>query len=320
MRLPVYPVNEDIPLEPVGSWPLSVHRFDADTVTALRAAEAAGRPLLLRGVPGTGKSQTARAAAAAAEPERLFLSVVIDGRTEAQDLLWRYDAVGRLSDAHASTGARARASGGGGRSALPYVSPGPLWWAYDWQGAEAQWNKRKQGERPQPPEGWQPEHGTVLLIDEIDKADPDLPNAFLEVLGNQGFSVPFLGDRVVRGGKPPLVVITTNEERDLPDAFLRRCFVHVLKPLADLVLMGRTHLARLGLADRSFDAILQDAAKRIADDQARAKELKTYAPGLAEYLDLVIAVARQAASEADQLALLERTAPFVLDKAAPLDR
>jgi MoxR-like ATPase len=320
MPLPNYPIGTDIPLDPVGSWPKSVHRFDADTVTALRAAEAAGRPLLLRGVPGTGKSQTARAAAAAAKPQRLFLSVVIDGRTEAQDLLWRYDAVGRLSDAHSGSGPSAAAAGEGPGSALPYVSPGPLWWAYDWQGAEKQWSKRKQGERPKPPAGWQPEHCTVLLIDEIDKADPDLPNAFLEVLGNQGFSVPFLGDRVVRSAKPPLVVITTNEERDLPDAFLRRCFVHMLKPPADMVALGRTHLARLALADRCFDAVLLRAAELIAGDQARAKEQETYAPGLAEYLDLVIAVAEQADNEADQRKLLERTAPFVLDKAAPLDR
>jgi MoxR-like ATPase len=320
MPLPTYPIGTDIPLDPVGSWPKSVHRFDAETVTALRAAEAAGRPLLLRGVPGTGKSQTARAAAAAAKPQRMFLSVVIDGRTEAQDLLWRYDAVGRLSDAHAGAGARARASGGGGRSALPYVSPGPLWWAYDWKGAEAQWSLRRQGHRPQPPAGWEPTHGTVLLIDEIDKADPDLPNAFLEVLGNQGFSVPFLGDRVVRSATPPLVVITTNEERDLPDAFLRRCFVRMLKLPADFIPLGRIHLERRGLADPCPDDLLRVAAELFAKDQARAKELNIYAPGLAEYLDLVIAVARQGGSKEEQLDLLERTAPFVFDKAAPRDR
>jgi MoxR-like ATPase len=307
MPLPTYPTDRDIPLDPIGTWPLSVHRFDADTAAALRAAEAAGRPLLLRGAPGTGKSQTARAAAAATG--RLFVSVVIDGRSEAQDLLWRYDAVGRLSDAHAP-GTQAKAAG-------HYVSPGPLWWAYDWAGAEVQWNLPKQGDRPELPPGWQPEKGAVLLIDEIDKADPDLPNAFLEVLGNQGFGVPFLGQRVVRGATPPLVVITTNEERDLPAAFLRRCFVHILKPPADLVDLGRRHLERRGL--KYHDAVLQRAAQLLEQDRSRARELKIYAPGLAEYLDLTIAVATLETTEKAQMATLENTARFVLDKAAPLE-
>ena len=218
----------------------------------------------------------------------------------------------RLADAHAG--------GAGAKDAAHYLSPGPLWWAYDWPNAGHQWQRRKQGDQPAPPPNWQPEHGTVLLIDEIDKADPDLPNAFLEVLGNQGFSVPFLGQRVVRGATPPLVIITTNEERDLPDAFLRRCFVHILKPPADLVGMGRRHLARRSLDHRCFTKVLERAAELVAKDQARARELKTYAPGLAEYLDLVIALAAQCGSEQEQMDLLEQTARFVLDKAAPLER
>lgn len=85
MPIPEYPVDDPVSLPPCGTWPASVHRFDAGTAAALRAAEAAERPLLIRGDPGTGKSQTARAAAAAAG--RLFVSVTIDGRTEAHDLL-----------------------------------------------------------------------------------------------------------------------------------------------------------------------------------------------------------------------------------------
>ncbi len=307
MSIPTYPSpSEEVHLEPQGTWPQAVHVFDADTVAALRAAEAAGRPLLLRGVPGTGKSQTARAAAVAAQ--RLFVSVVVNGRTEAQDLMWTYDAVARLSDAHAP-GSQAKA-------AADYLSPGPLWWAYDWGSAETQWVNCPQGEQPMPPKGWQPEHGTVLLIDEIDKADPDLPNAFLEVLGNQGFSVPFLGQKVVRGAKPPLVVITTNEERDLPNAFLRRCFVHVLKPADNLLELGTRHLNRRGLP--VFDAVLHRAEQLIQDDQRQAHEQHRYAPGLAEYLDLVIAVASLKQDESSQLKLLESTAQFVLGKARSL--
>ena len=117
------------------------------------------------------------------------------------------------------------------------------------------------------------------------------------------------------------MIITTNEERELPNAFLRRCFVHMLRPPTDLVPLGRTHLGAAGACRPLFrQAVLQRAAELIAERSGPGEGLKTYAPGLAEYLDLVIAVARQAASKAEQLELLERTAPFVLDKAAPLDR
>ena len=305
MKLPLYDADKDVLLDPCGTWPKSVHRFDKDTVSALLSAEAAGRPLLLRGLPGTGKSQVARAAAAAVSPRRLFVSIVIDGRTEAQDLLWRYDAVGRLSDAHAG--------GAGARPAEDYLSPGPLWWAYNWTKANTQWEKRKHGDKPDlPSDEWKSEHGTVLLIDEIDKADPDLPNAFLEVLGNQSFSVPILGQRVVRGETPPLVIITTNEERELPPAFLRRCFVHVLKPPTDMTTYGELHLKRRGL--NSFSKVLEEAAALIRQDQQRAKQMAAYAPGLAEYLDLVIALAEREPTQARQLKLLHDVARYVLHK------
>jgi MoxR-like ATPase len=307
-EIPDYPVDTPVPLLATGTWPASVHRFDAQSCAALRAAEAAGRPLLIRGEPGTGKSQTARAAAAAAG--RLLLSVVIDGRTEAHDLLWHYDAVGRLSDA--------QVGGQGALAPAHYLNPGPLWWAFDWDSAERQWSHRRQGEPPERPDGWTQSDGTVLLIDEIDKADPDLPNAFLELLGNRGFSVPYLGQRVVRSVRPPLVVVTTNEERELPNAFLRRCLVLTLrlpedlKPwLTDLALM---HLAQLGLEERAFPEILDAAADQLLADRSDARRDLRYAPGLAEYLDLAIALARLGDSLERQRELLAITAGFALRK------
>jgi hypothetical protein len=311
MPIPDYPVQREIPLPATGTWPASVHRFDAATAAALRAAEAAGRPLLIRGEPGTGKSQTARAAAAAAG--RLFLSVVIDGRSEAHDLLWHYDAVGRLSDA--------QVGGEGAREPAHYLGPGPLWWAYDWPTAHDQWEKRRQGAIPERPQDWEPARGTVLLIDEIDKADPDLPNAFLEVLGNRGFSVPYLGQRVVRGDTPPLVVITTNEERELPQAFLRRCLVLTLELPADLkpwlTAMGAMHLKHAGLVARSFPDVLEQAADQLIADRGEAREAQLYAPSLAEYLDLVLALARLEGTEKEQQSLLQTAAKFVLRKFGP---
>lgn len=306
--IPDYLLARPIPLDATGSWPVSVHRFDAEAAGALRAAEAAGRPLLIRGDPGTGKSQTARAAAAAAG--RLFLSVSIDGRTEAHDLFWHYDAVARLSDAQA-----------GGKAGEPgdYLTPGPLWWAYAWDSAAAQWRLRKQTEIPHRPQGWQAGQGTVLLIDEIDKADPDLPNALLELLANQGFTLPHRGE-TIRASHPPLVVITTNEERELPNAFLRRCLVLTLCLPKDLVPwlveMGRLHLERRGLGGRCFCKVLKLAAEQLVKDRAEARGEQRYAPGLAEYLDLVIALANLAASEPEQRELLGRIARFALIKSA----
>jgi len=160
----------------------------------------------------------------------------------------------------------------------------------------------------------------VLLIDEIDKADPDLPNAFLELLGNRGFTVPYLGRRVIRGATPPLVVITTNEERELPNAFLRRCLVRTLRLPADLAPwlaeMGALHLKQLELEARCFEGVLGQAANQPIADRRAAERYQRYAPGLAEYLDLVIALARLGESEAEQLSLLEQLAGFALRKSA----
>ncbi|MBX3667682.1 MAG: AAA family ATPase [Rhodocyclaceae bacterium] len=310
--IPDYPVGTPIPLPACGTWPESVHVFDAKTVAALRAAEAAGRPLLMRGEPGTGKSQTARAAAAWAK--RLFLSVVIDGRTEAQDLLWRYDAVARLSDAQLQAH--------GARDAYHYLSPGPLWWAYHWEGAHKQWEPRKQGEVPEAPPDWHEGQGTVLLMDEIDKADPDLPNAFLELLANRAFTVPYLGQKIVSGARAPLVVITTNEERELPNAFLRRCMVLTLSLPADLkpwlVRMATLHLERQeALKPRIFPKLLGKAADLLIAERTELEREQVYAPGLAEYLDLANALARLGKTEKQQETLLQEVAGFALRKSAP---
>jgi MoxR-like ATPase len=160
----------------------------------------------------------------------------------------------------------------------------------------------------------------VLLIDEIDKADPDLPNAFLELLGNRGFTVPHLGQKVIRGAKAPLVVITTNEERELPNAFLRRCLVRTLEIPKDirswLTEMGSLHLDRLGLSACCFPKVLADAADQLDADRRAAANSQCYAPGLAEYLDLVIALARLGQSEQQQLDLLKQLAGFTLRKSS----
>lgn len=292
LTLPRYPLEAGR-LDSMASWPPTWHVFEKLHVDALLAAEAAGRPLLIRGEPGTGKSQIAHAAAFMAR--RMFIPFVVDSRTEASDLMWRFDAVARLSDAHLS----AAAGTGAERGLEPhrYVQPGPLWWAFNWGTAETQRQRlRVPAAAPErPPFDWTPAQGTVLLLDEIDKAEAEVPNGLLEALGNGRFSVPLLGEVVRRPDDvpAPLVVITTNDERELPPAFLRRCLVLTLQlPRgraleAFLVKRGRLHFP--ALAER-HPAVLQGAAEMLREDRRKARAEGIYEPGLSEYLDLLRAI------------------------------
>lgn len=289
-----YPIAKPIPIPCDGTWPKSVHVFDEDTAAALHAAEVTGRPLLLRGDPGTGKSETARAAAASAK--RPFVSVVIDGRTEPSDLKWRFDAVARLADAQVAKADRPLLD------ERAYVLPGPLWWAYNWKSAcerldEVNGDRNHKLTGPgTPPANWSPETGrAVLLIDEIDKADPDLPNALLEVLANLGFREPYGGtDIACTEATRPLVIITTNEERELPHAFLRRCLVHRLELPEDresligwLVDVGTRHQAALEWPGKCSKKVMEQAAEYVADARDSLASTGRYLPGTSEFLDMI---------------------------------
>ena len=297
MTLPDYDAREPIPLPAQGAWAPSVHWLQPEDAVALRAAEACGRPLLIRGRPGTGKSQTARAAAAAAG--RPLLSVVIDARTEAQDLMWRFDAVRRLADAQATPHRRGRL-----KPEAAYVKPEALWWAYAWDGA-CRWLQRS-GQADLPPVACPAKWSAaadraVLLIDEIDKADPDLPNALLDVLANNGFRMPFGGGQVsCEAAQRPLTIITTNEERELPAAFLRRCLVLRLDlPKEELAFCNRLETVgqqhqdlRLTSEPHARCTVLREAAQRLWATRQALGEDAEHLPGQAEYLDLVAALAR----------------------------
>lgn len=258
----------------------SWHQWSQPEMDALRLAYAAGRPLLVRGEPGTGKTQLARAAAE-------FLgwrlhAETIHPRFEPHELRYRFDAVKRLADAQA------------GRRRLDerrYWSPGILWRAYGWHSALPFLPVAERREVPE---------GHVVLIDEIDKADSDLPNSLLEVLAQGSFHVEPVSEPI--GGydvQAPLIVITTNEERDLPAAFLRRCIVLSLaaegKYVDWLVSRGQAHFGALedvegrkvALLD---DEVLQAAAEQLDTDRRAIESLNLSKPGLAEYLDLLYAL------------------------------
>ena len=133
--------GDRLTLTPLGARPERVHVFAQDDIDALNAALAAERPLLLRGEPGVGKSQLALAAAMSLE--RAYLQHVVDARTEARDLLYRFDAVARLADAQliGALGSADPEDAKATRRALDverYLQPAVLWWALNWQDARGQ--------------------------------------------------------------------------------------------------------------------------------------------------------------------------------------
>ncbi len=317
--IPDLPVETRIDLPAWGTWPTAVHLFDQASADAVLAALAAERPLLVRGEPGAGKSQLARAAAQVMG--RLFVSTVVHSRSEAQDLQWEYDAVARLGEAQVLASMPSKLSPQERLDPRRYLIPGPLWLVFDWQSAQDQVKDYSlcKANPPSQPKDWQPKDGSVLLIDEIDKAEADLPNSLLETLGNGAFPVPWLEAPVGlrKDVPPPLVVITTNEERELPAAFLRRCLVLNLqlpsdpKELVDcLVKRGGEHF---GTDCTEKVRIL--VAEQLVKDRTKARELGRPAPGQAEYLDILRALKNaRGPDEAAQKALFQRIARFALDK------
>jgi len=164
-----------------------------DLKMAVNAAIALQRPLLIKGEPGTGKTLLAeQVAEALGKP---LLAWHIKSTTKAQQGLYEYDAVSRLRDSQ--LGAE------GVEDVSNYIKKGKLWEAF---AADEQ---------------------VVLLIDEIDKADIEFPNDLLQELDRMEFFVYETGE-TVRAAKRPIVIITSNNEKELPDAFLRRCFFHYI--------------------------------------------------------------------------------------------
>ncbi len=172
---------------------------DKDLMIAVNAAIRLERPLLVKGEPGTGKTELARQIAAALGLELIEWSV--KSTTKAQQGLYEYDAVSRLRDSQLGD---ARVN-----DVKNYIRKGKLWQAFE------------AGKR------------VVLLIDEIDKADIEFPNDLLQELDRMEFHV-YETNETIQARQRPIVIITSNNEKELPDAFLRRCFFHYIRfPDAD---------------------------------------------------------------------------------------
>ena len=204
---------------------------------ALLIAWSTGRPLLVTGEPGTGKSSLARALASSLD--RRFLELTITSRTEPNDLLWTVDHVARLRDAQRA--AIDKQAADQVDNLASYVHPGVLWTALS-PGTAATAGSALRAVDSAAAVDTRP---AVVLIDEIDKADPDLPESLLGPLGNLSFTVDPTGQKVtVETELPPLVIITSNGERDLSPAFERRCVNLLLQVPNDdeLVAIAHGHL------------------------------------------------------------------------------
>lgn len=262
--------------------------FSDEMVIAVDVALATNRPLLVSGNPGSGKSRLAEAIAAVQGWN--LLGKTMTSRTRLESLTVEVDQLRRLNDA------QARGEDAELKPDAYYLNPGMFWWAFRPDTARRRGMPQQQAEKheveipyPGVERGGGRGHHGVLLIDEIDKAEPDLPNDLLEPLDRRRLDLPdgFRVDGEARitgeADLKLLTVITTNGERELPQAFLRRC---VMLELPDPDRDKLVQIARKHFPDGKV-ARIQKIAAKIEDFRAKANDLRRRPPGTAEFLDAI---------------------------------
>jgi MoxR-like ATPase len=261
----------------------TVYVYDEEIILKVNIALATKRPILVRGPSGWGKSSLAKSVANILGWR--YYEKVVSSRTQARDLLWDIDLILRLQDAQIANV----------KDLSYYITPGVLWWAFDFKSARMQTEKALTSKGisyssigrnlPKEQDLDSDNIPAVVLLDEIDNADPDLLKNLLVPLGSLSFIIEETGMKVeIMAANAPLIFITTNNERELPSAFLRRCIeLPLSKP--DLLEVGKAH----------FGECYMDIVRKVAsiinvteiDSNKEHSPLKNYGPSPAEFIDTV---------------------------------